>query len=203
MEETRLMKDLLIRRWPFVLLGIIAALHIFDFIDVDIYGVALLFLAFLPVLLPLLATYLDTLKIGKDGVEGKMKANNEGKVLPNADQFDLIASNEKLPEGDALFPLRLEARRVIATLWHYQKELFGENSLRRWGFGVGLGAPNFSEFSTGVSELAKGNFVHVDSNGLCYLTNEGIDFCQEHRDVVDADGPFYSQFSPVKGTKGG
>jgi ABC-type bacteriocin/lantibiotic exporter with double-glycine peptidase domain len=94
MNTIQTIRDMFTRRWPFVILGLIAILNIIGVIAVDAYGVALLSLAFLPVFLPLLATHFDTFKIGKDGVEGKMKANNEGKVLSSPEKINLIASNE-------------------------------------------------------------------------------------------------------------
>ena len=186
---------LIFLRWPFILLGAAALLHILKVIQVDGYGIGLILIAFLPILLPVISTYFKTFKIGKDGFEATTVADNEGRPV-----FDFEAREEvvnSITTAPGPFQYGINSRRVLATLWHYQKELFGEDSLRRWGFGVGLGAPGFTDFSSGVSPLVVAGLVHVDNRGLCYLTNQGLTFCQQQRVFLDADGPFYRYFSPV------
>jgi len=187
------------KQWPFIILGIIALLHILKFIQIDGYAIALLILAFLPILLPLIARYLDSLKLTKDGFEANIKADNEGKSIDEIEKRGIAINsrqdfaNEKQPE----FPFELPARRVLSTLWHYQKELFGKDSLRRWGFGVGIGNRDYGDFLRGVVKLYAKDLIYIDDSGLAYLTNQGKDFCSAHSDILDADGPFYTKFSPV------
>ena len=100
-------------------------------------------------------------------------------------------------ERPTAFPYSVDARRVVATLWHYQQQLFGEDSARRWGFGVGIGARDYGPYRDGVGELADAGLVHVDPRGLGCLRNEGMRFCGEHRAILDAEGPFYTQFAPT------
>lgn len=180
-------------RWPFILLAVIAGLHILEIIHVDGYGIGLLIISFLPVLLPLISEYIEFLKLGKDGLEAKIRADNEGKTASEIDAPILFANEDQ----SAGFPYSVDARRVLATLWHYQKELFGENSLRRWGFGVGIGASDYETYREGTAQLRDDSLVHISDGGICYLTNEGIDFCREKGDILDADGPFYRQFAPA------
>jgi hypothetical protein len=186
---------LIVLRWPFILLGAAALLHILKVIQVDGYGIGLILIAFLPALLPVISTYFKTIKIGKDGIEATTIADNEGRT-----SFELKGREEvsnSITPTQGTFPYSIDSRRVLATLWHFQKELFGENSNRRWGFGVGIGATDYGDFSAGVAPLRDATLIHVDHRGLCYLTNEGVDFCREHRVILDADCPYYSRFTPA------
>ena len=190
--------NLLRRRWPFVLLFLAAVLHTLGAIRVDGYGIVLLVIAFLPALLPLVARYILSLKIGKEGIEATTRADDEGKIATEFEKRLSAANDAGSGEGRAVsFPYSIDARRVVATLWHYQEQLFGEDSTRRWGFGVGIGARDYGAFRDGVGELADAGLVHVDPRGLGYLTNAGMRFCREHRAILDADGPFYTQFAPA------
>jgi len=185
----------IIQRWPFIVLAIIALLHIIKIIQVDGYGVGLLLLAFLPAILPIFTKYFKILKISTDGIEATAVADNDGKIISQND--DLIVVENDSTDAKPLFPLTLEERRIMATLWHYQKELFGEGSDRRWGFGIGIGASDYNDFRIAVSKISDSKYVHIDKNGICYLTNDGVNFCKLHRAVLDGDGPYYTSFGPV------
>lgn len=186
-----------LRRWPFIVIGLIALLHILKLIQVDGYAIILIVLASLPAILPLASKYLKSLKLGKDGFEA-IVADNEGKTIAETKERTFTA-NAKSPLEVAApkFPYFIDSRRILSTLWHYQKELFGEDSVRRWGFGVAIGASDYNEYRIGLDPLERDSLVSVDKRGICYLTNEGVTFCKEHRDILDGDGPFYTQFGPA------
>ncbi|MFN5870401.1 MAG: hypothetical protein ACK46A_13875, partial [Akkermansiaceae bacterium] len=183
-------KGTLLRTWPFILLAIVTTLHIARVIRVDGYAIGLLVLTFLPLILKTITTYFDTFKIGKDGVEAKAVADNRGKTSDELQEWIIVANSK--PVEDSVFPYSANSRAILATLWHYQKKLFGEESLQRWGFGIGIGAPQYRRYENGLQNLVESNLIHEDHRGLCYLTNEGIKFCKEHTTILDADGPYYS-----------
>lgn len=200
-ESLKRFGAILLLRWPFILLGVVALLHILTVIRVEVirvdgYGIGLILIAFLPALLPIVSKYFKTFKIGKDGIEATTIADNEGRQAFELERR-VLAFNSAEPSS-GVFPYGIESRRILATLWHYQLELFGEDSLRRWGFGVGLGAPDYSDFRAGAAPLLEAGLIYVDRRGICYLTNEGMTFCREQRDILQADGPFYRQFASAQ-----
>lgn len=185
----------IIRTWPFIMIGIVATLHVTKVIKVDGYAVGLIVLTFLPVVLKTITTYFESLKFGKDGFEAKAYADKSGKTVAELDER-IRAWNSKDP-AESPFPYSAESRAILATLWHFQKREFGENSLQRWGFGIGIGSPDFRSFQNGLAPLIADNFIHQDQRGICYLTNEGVQFCKTHSAILDSDGPYYTQFAPV------
>lgn len=184
-----------LRSWPFILLGIITILHITKVIAIDGYAIGLLVLTFLPIILRTITTYFESFKIGKDGFEAKAIADNRGKTTAELDEREMVA-NSNSPD-DISFSHPSSSRAILATLWHYQKKLFGEDSLQRWGFGIGIGSPDYRSYLEGLSSLLGANLVHQDQRGLSYLTNEGVGYCKEHSAILDADGPYYSKFAPA------
>jgi len=128
---------LLFLRWPFILLGVVAVLHILKVIQLEGYCISLIIIVFLPSLQSIVSKYFKTFKIGKDGIEATTIADNEGRER---------AANSAEPRHGT-FPYSIDSRRILTTLWHNKVELFGEDSLRRWGFGVGIGATDYSEYT--------------------------------------------------------
>jgi hypothetical protein len=194
-SKCAVIKGTLIRTWPFISLGVIALLHITKVVNVDGYALGLLILTFLPVVLKTITTYFESFKIGKDGVEAKAFADKHGKTAAELEERILAYNSNEPPVSP--FPFHGESRAILATLWHYQKRTFGEDSLQRWGFGIGLGALDFRAFQNGLIPLITANYVHQDQRGISYLTNEGVQFCKEQTAILDADGPHYTQFAPV------
>lgn len=185
----------LVRSWQFILLGIITILHITKIIAVDGYAIGLLILTFLPIILKTLTTYFESFKIGKDGFEAKALQDKRGKTSAELEEREMFA-NSNSPH-DMEFPYSFSSRNILATLWHYQKKLFGATSLQRWGFGIGIGATDYRSYLEGLTPLVEANLVHQDQRGLCYLTNEGVSFCQQHTSILDSDGPYYNKFAPA------
>lgn len=190
-----MIKGALLRSWPFIILGIVTVLHITRIIAVDGYAIGMLILTFLPVLIRTLTTYFESFKIGKDGIEAKAYADNRGKTSEELEER-ILTANSKSPD-ESVLPFSGDSRAILSTLWHFQKKLFGEDSLQRWGFGIGIGSTDYRSYLEGLTPLVDANLIHQDQRGICYLTNEGVVFCKEHTAILDADGPFYSNFAPV------
>ncbi|MAS92065.1 MAG: hypothetical protein CMO55_02620 [Verrucomicrobiales bacterium] len=94
---------------------------------------------------------------------------------------------------DVFEGLGRDAKKVLRTLWKYQTEMFPDYSAR-WGFGVGIGAPDYRNFQLGVDELRKFELASVDQKGFCYLTQRGIQFCEGNRDAIEVGGETYDDF---------
>lgn len=190
-----MLKGTILRGWPFIVLAIVTALHITKIIAVDGYAIGLLVLTFLPPLLKTLTTYFDTFKFGKDGIEARAVADNRGKT--SAELEERISEANSQSPSEAVLKLPYESIEILSTLWHFQKELFGENSLQRWGFGIGIGSPQYRRYENGLQNLINDSLVYRDQRGLCYLTSDGVSFCKKHTVILDANGPYYSSFTPV------
>lgn len=180
--------------------GYLAYLSINKKEEVSLMGVVLASLALLPWLLKLLSRYLSEFNVGPSGVSGKTR---EGVI--NKDEIEkkptlVTAINTKpdaptTPPREDKFELLLpQTKKVLRTLWKFQVEHFGPDDARRWGFGVGTGAPDYQDFSLGLLELLKSKFVAVDARGLVFLSNEGVQFCKEYSPEISAYPIFYDKF---------
>lgn len=92
--------------------------------------------------------------------------------------------------------LRPETRKVIKTLWQFQKKEFPTNT-NRWGFGVRLGAPDYAAFSLGVLESLKYDLIAIDARGLCFLSDTGFSYCEKYNSEISGEVNFYSEFMGV------
>jgi hypothetical protein len=147
-----------------------------------------------PWLLSLATRYLSEFNIGPKGVSGKTREMvRDSAEIDRSQPQDL--ANIRPPAASEFGKLIVEAKKVLRTLWKFQTEHFGANYDKRWGFGVGPGAPDYSSFLLGVSDLVKRHFVYVDSRGFVFLTNLGIEFCQEHTEEINNYPDYYSRFT--------
>ncbi|MGC3990189.1 MAG: hypothetical protein QM796_11005 [Chthoniobacteraceae bacterium] len=91
--------------------------------------------------------------------------------------------------------LQAQTRKVIKTLWTFQKKQFPNDLSKRWGFGIGIGAPDYMEFSTGLLEAIKYGLAVVGPRGLCFLSEVGVAYCEQHNEAIEAEPEFYRSFS--------
>lgn len=81
-----------------------------------------------------------------------------------------------------------DAKKILATLWKYQKQHFKEDYSRRWTFRVFPAAYQYSSYLSGLSELIKLGLVVVSpENEQCMLTNEGINFVINNTDIQNIE----------------
>jgi hypothetical protein len=74
-----------------------------------------------------------------------------------------------------------DARKVIATLWRYQKQHAADNPNVRWTFALAPNAPSFPEYLRGIAQLVSLGLAAVSpENHQSMLTNEGIRYCSEN-----------------------
>ncbi len=196
--------DWLKRNFYYLIVLAAAAGEAFDKITLDWVGLVLLLVAGFPTWLPTFARYVKALRKTDKGWEIETREDIIGLPAKQIDKVIEIKAEaiteaggaERRPPDDYQ-KLSLHARRVLKALWHYQRDLFGEDSPRRWGFGVGRQAPDFPGYSIGVRELEWDKLVYADPRGLCYLTNEGIAFCKKHRDSLDGEELYFNSFVPA------
>lgn len=157
--------------------------------------IVLLGIAFLPILLPLLAFYVE--EIGKDGF--KLKRWNEGPV-PESFSY----ASQPVPSPSPIQPTQrtLEtysrpARKVLRTLWTFQRQHFNNDFSRRWAFGIHPQAQDYLEYHTGITELHVAGLVENDRRGMVFLTDAGIDFCRNNPNVFCGGGDVWETFGPA------
>ncbi len=124
-------------------------------------------------------------------LEGESKTlAMESKAAPDA------AAPEVAQTGSPSFAdLSPQTRKVLKTLWMFQQKQFPNDTTKRWGFGVSLGAPDYLYYSTGVREALKYRLVAIDPRGFAFLTDAGIAYCQQHDAALAAEPEFYGTFS--------
>jgi len=94
-------------------------------------------------------------------------------------------SLETLPQlNKTSLTVSKDAKKILATLWKYQKQQFKEDYSKRWTFRLFPRAYQYSSYLAGVSELIKlGLIVVSPEDEQCMLTNEGINFIENNPDI--------------------
>lgn len=83
--------------------------------------------------------------------------------------------------------------KILATLWRYQRQHFKEDTSKRWTFAVFPNATDYPSYLTGVAELLKSGLVAVvPGNYQVLLTNEGINYVQNHKNDVENYSTVYT-----------
>jgi len=77
--------------------------------------------------------------------------------------------------SSAEITLSSDAKKILATLWKYQKPYFKDDKIKRWTFRVFSNSFHYTSYLSGLVELLKYGLVAINSeNEQCMLTNEGI-----------------------------
>ena len=133
--------------------------------------------------------------VGKDGAKYRNTKSGE--------------SHDELPANSATSPLTAiiadispsfdamayDEKRIIATLWKYQKRHFPNQPESRWTFTVQIGSPDYMGFSYGFLELVKKSFVTVATNGHVMLSERGYQFCEANDTPLSRWTDTYDRFS--------
>ena len=182
--------------WPQVVFGTAALLHLVKKIEIDVYVLALLLLAFMPKLLPLIRQHFKRIEIGDlvsldlAGTVDTDKEHEETVIAPPAIQpsvADIVPRAAKNEFG-------IERTRALATLWYYQKLLYGKASSRRWGI---IPAEDNYLLKCVLASLRVAGLVGKAQNGLFYLSDEGIADCERNDVELTKHGPYYTKFAPL------
>ncbi len=100
------------------------------------------------------------------------------------------ATGKPLPPASDTAPavnnvaLSTQAKKVLATLWRYQKQSFGNDVTRRWTFRIHPLSPDYPRFLTGLSESVNRGWVAVSpETHQCMLTNEGLAYIEGDQEI--------------------
>lgn len=94
------------------------------------------------------------------------------------------------------FPmLTNQEKKVLATLWKYQKIHFPRNPEQRWTFTVGSNSPHYTQFSYGFLLLGAKGLATVAPSGQILLSNQGFNYCQAHDAEISRWPETYDNFS--------
>lgn len=110
-------------------------------------------------------------------VEGEAQDRAQG-VTPPKPPASIAAEVAQAQGVAARAPfegLSLSAKKILRTLWRYQKQSFKEDYSRRWTFAILPGASEYPQYLEGLSELLKMSLISMNpENHQSALTNEGI-----------------------------
>ena len=180
----------------FATVAVAAFINSDRFTDISWQDFCLLTIAGLPFWVPMIARYIKALRKTDGGYEIELQEDPIG-LSGEEIRRSLPAQPDPAPSQRPFDQITVHGRRILHTLWHHQKETFKEDESRRWGFGVGRGAPDFPQFVQGVRELSWEKLVFWDPRGLVYLTDEGYRLCKEHGDELAKDPLHYTSFLPA------
>ncbi|MBI3416948.1 MAG: hypothetical protein HY043_16780 [Verrucomicrobia bacterium] len=191
--------------------GLLAYLSIFKQVSITVVQVVLVALALSPWILRMMAHYLSEFSIGVKGVSGKMKegvmivkseetSDNQTVSLANEVQPSAL---EKKPEETKIELSRKskfqtfqpESKKILKTLWNYQRAHLPGNDNERWGFSMMTTSPILTPFSLALLELLKLGLVFIGNKGMTFLSDEGLKFCRDNSEEILAYPSFYSKFA--------
>lgn len=77
-----------------------------------------------------------------------------------------------------------DSKKILSTLWRYQKQHFRDDSSRRWTFTVQAKSTEYKKYINGLSELLNKDLVTVNpENNQILLSNEGLLYIENHSDI--------------------
>jgi len=127
---------------------------------------------------PWLTLYFKKFKF--PGFEGesydRAQSNTDKLIPPQKDTLQINTSIEISADG----------KKILATLWRYQKMYFKDDYSKRWTFSIFTSSPEFPHYISGLAELLKKGYVSGSSeSNQILLTNEGIKYLETHKDIQD------------------
>ncbi len=90
--------------------------------------------------------------------------------------------------------LNAHTKKIIKTLWKYQKDLFKDDYSKRWTFGLYHVSDEYASYVIGLGELLElglVSFAKDEKTVQCMLTNDGIKFCEDNIDDVNKYEVYY------------
>ena len=173
---------------------VFAVVHItWPTLKIDEVTVALIVLGLLPWLQPIFKS-VDLPGLGKvemqDREQGSADAPSasDSKPVSKPDAQDSPFTAEPASAQPAPLHDSDARRKVLATLWRYQQQLFLNGPEKRWTFAVSPTASDFAFYLRGLAQLvSEGLVVVLPQNHQCALTNEGFIYCKQHPDELPGD----------------
>lgn len=130
--------------------------------------------------------------IGKEGAKYRNTKSGESTSQPAAVTNVAAQAASQQPTFDAM---AYDEKKIIATLWKYQRIHFPSQRDARWTFVVQIGSPDYMGFSYGFLELVKRGFASVAPNGQIMLSESGFLFCQANDGPLSRWTDTYDRFS--------
>ncbi len=151
----------------------------------------------LPFVLVLLARYVKKLKIGGAEYEAPEDETISKEQVAELAKVSLPKKADSAEKPSVTFgKLSRHAKKVLRTLSIFQRQQFGSDEARRWGFLVNPAAPDYVHFRIGTTELRELGLVIENDRGMVFLSDEGMAFCKrtDIKNAIDDGGDFWSKF---------
>lgn len=146
-----------------------------EVVPLDSGTLALLALA----VLPWLTLFVKSAEVAGLGKLESRDNKEQGTASP-------IAPAPAAVQTATLATLSPEAKKVLATLWRYQRATFGTDKTRRWTFAVQPFASEFPTYLLGVADaVRRGLVVVAPDTHQCMLTNDGLAFVEKDGSLGD------------------
>lgn len=173
--------------------GYLAYLELFSVVTVRWKTIVIFCLLSSPFLLLLASRYIKKVKWGDKELEIQstsstkhyvdelgMKINPPALAVTKPTTLNLLSYSAVSATG----------KKILRTLWHYQKQKFGADSDKRWGFTIRGQGPEAKDFEFGVFTLLQQNAIIQDQQGMVFLTESGIEFCKQNPSFVESGDIF-------------
>jgi hypothetical protein len=137
---------------------------------------------------------------GPEGGKGDaVSATVDGTRKPGDTDFhQSLSPNTRAAVIDALLPgfddFPREAKKVLATLWNFQRAYFPARVGGRWTFLVNPGAKDGDPFGHGATILLRYGLAGYAGNGQLALTDAGIEYCKRHDAKISLWPDIYTTF---------
>lgn len=127
--------------------------------------------------LPWLTLFFKKFKIpgvGEAETQERVQGATEKPLPPSPGARDSTVTPELSPH----------TKKVLATLWRYQHQSFGDDTTKRWTFMIYPNARDFPKYLAGVSEAVNLGWVTVEPGTYqCMLTNEGLAYIEKNKEL--------------------
>jgi hypothetical protein len=129
--------------------------------------------------LPWLTLFFKKFKIPGIG-EAETRERIQGttqKPIPPSPGAQVVTTTRKISPN---------TKKVLATLYRYQRQSFGNDNTKRWTFMIYPNASEFPRYLAGVSEAVNLGWVTVSPETHQYmLTNEGLAYIEKNQELQE------------------
>lgn len=138
--------------------------------------------------LPWLSLFFKKGKIGDISWDNYGKAQGSVKKIHPPIKFEMQIPVSETIEQD----LEDESKKILRTLWRYQKATFKDDFAKRWTFIINPISKEYTNYLKGLTPLLdKGLVVVTPENHQCMLSNEGILFIEQHQELQEGVDYYY------------
>jgi hypothetical protein len=152
---------------------------IWPFLKIDDITVYFLLIS----VIPWISFFIKKFKAGDWEIEGLGEQGKNDAPPPAAFQPPIDPGGQQVLPSDQNPELSDMAKKILATLWRYQKQTFKDDYSLRWTFALYPHAPEYSKYKKGVEELINLFFIQRQADRQVLLTNEGIQFIEDHKEI--------------------